>query len=101
MNALMFPDELKLGDKGQAVQVLQLVLLAMGCNREIIHDGECGNQTGLGLHDLQVRLGVSPTCVFDDATNSALFNLHGINLKSLPIFKLEEGFERDLPMSPP
>ena len=71
---------LKKGDNGPHVQVLQGILLALGCNVPTIMRGHFGPVTRCGVEQLQDRLGLEKTGIFDERLHKAL-EAYGLNLK--------------------
>ena len=71
------------GSKGPAVVMLQLLLLAMEYNQNIVPDGNYGEQTEIGVTQLQAVLGVDQDGQFGPETRKALLRIQGIDVNSL------------------
>ncbi len=58
-------ESLKFGSEGPAVRFLQVLLKGLECNHQnIIPDGKFGQQTALGVRELQERFGLPKTGEF-------------------------------------
>jgi peptidoglycan hydrolase-like protein with peptidoglycan-binding domain len=79
----LFPEYLNKGSRGPAVVVLQIILLARGYNPQIIPDGEYGEQTALGVKQLQTDLRVDQDGHFGPATRAALLKESALDVNSL------------------
>ena len=79
----LFPEYLNKGSRGPAVVVLQIILLVRGHNPNIIPDGEYGEQTALGVKQLQAELRVDQDEHFGPATRAALLKESRLDVNSL------------------
>ena len=53
MDNKLFPSHLNRGSKGPAVMFLQVLLIVQNFNRDIVPDGDYGDQTAKGVVELQ------------------------------------------------
>lgn len=82
-----FPEYLNQGSSGRAVVLLQLMLLFAGYNRNIMADGQYGNETAQGVKNLQMTLGFTGEDVdghFGPRTRIALCTQQGIDIDAIP-----------------
>ncbi|MES2088252.1 MAG: peptidoglycan-binding protein [Patescibacteria group bacterium] len=90
MTALpFFPQYLNKGSKGPVgtIRLLQLLLLAGGHNAGIVPDGDYGEQTALGVRNLQVEMGFTGDDVdgnFGPKTRAAYKLITGIDINAIP-----------------
>ncbi|MBI2610373.1 peptidoglycan-binding protein [Candidatus Kaiserbacteria bacterium] len=76
---------IKKGDTGPHIQVLQGLLLALGCTVPPILRGRFAVNTEDGVKELQGMLGLEPTGIFDDELHRALEE-RGINYSRMVEF---------------
>jgi len=88
MGEKLFPEYLNAGSKGPAVVALQLLLLGGGNNLAIIPDGIYGEETVIGVKNLQEKdLGMQSDDVdgnFGPKTRAELKRLWNIDVNALP-----------------
>jgi peptidoglycan hydrolase-like protein with peptidoglycan-binding domain len=82
-NDKLFQEDLKRGSKGLAVAVFQLLLLFGRFNPAIIVDGDFGEETEIGVKDLQEHFGVVTTGILDAPTREEFKNQTGLDINNI------------------
>lgn len=83
----LFPPFLNVGSSGAAVDVLHILLHAMGYGEGIIRDGQYGEATAAAVKKLQEDLGFPEAerdGNFGPATRSVLSQINGIDIDAIP-----------------